>query len=52
MSAGQASGARGRFVWPQADSGKVHLTPAQLSMLLDGIDWRKPERIWRPTLAL
>ncbi len=20
---------RGRFVWPQADSGKVHLTPAQ-----------------------
>ena len=43
---------RGRFVWPQADRGKVHLTPAQLSMLLEGIDWRKPERTWRPTLAL
>ncbi|WP_454056715.1 IS66 family insertion sequence element accessory protein TnpB [Cupriavidus sp. Marseille-Q8015] len=43
---------RGRFVWPQADSGKVHLTPAQLSMLLEGIDWRKSERTWRPTLAL
>ncbi|SPK70629.1 conserved protein of unknown function (plasmid) [Cupriavidus taiwanensis] len=43
---------RGRFVWPQATSGKVHLTPAQRSMLLEGIDWRKPERTWRPTLAL
>jgi transposase len=30
---------RGRFVWPQADSGKVHLTQAQLSMLLEGINW-------------
>lgn len=38
---------RGRFVWPQATSGTVHLTPAQLSMLLEGIDWRRPERTWR-----
>ncbi|MFM0629582.1 IS66 family insertion sequence element accessory protein TnpB, partial [Paraburkholderia xenovorans] len=35
---------RGRFVWPQADGGKVHLTHAQLSMLLEGIDWRQPRR--------
>jgi transposase len=35
---------RGRFVWPQADSGKIHLTQAQLSMLLEGIDWRQPRR--------
>lgn len=35
---------RGRFVWPQADGGKVHLTSAQLSMLLEGIDWRQPRR--------
>lgn len=35
---------RGRFVWPQAQDGKVHLTAAQLSMLLEGIDWRRPER--------
>lgn len=35
---------RGRFVWPQADGGKVHLTAAQLSMLLEGIDWRQPRR--------
>ncbi|MCY0854162.1 IS66 family insertion sequence element accessory protein TnpB [Cupriavidus sp. D39] len=32
----------GRFVWPQADGGKIHLTQAQLSMLLEGIDWRQP----------
>ena len=31
---------RGRFIWPQATSGTVALTPAQLSMLLEGIDWR------------
>jgi len=42
---------RGRFIWPQANSGCVHLTPAQLSMLLEGIDWRRPERTWQPTLA-
>ena len=31
---------KGRFVWPSATTGKVTLTPAQLSMLLEGIDWR------------
>ncbi|SOE68822.1 IS66 Orf2 like protein [Burkholderia sp. OK233] len=35
---------RGRFVWPQADSGKIFLSTAQLSMLLEGIDWRQPRR--------
>lgn len=35
---------RGRFVWPQADGGKIHVTHAQLSMLLEGIDWRQPRR--------
>jgi transposase len=29
---------RGRFVWPQASSGTVSLTRAQLSMLLEGIE--------------
>jgi len=42
---------RGRFVWPQASSGAVHLTTAQLSMLLEGIDWRRPVRTWQPTMA-
>ena len=43
---------RGRFIWPQASSGSVTLTQAQLSMLLEGIDWRRPERTWRPQSAL
>jgi transposase len=47
---------RGRFVWPQisasgAEGAAVHLTPAQLAMLLEGIDWRMPERTWRPEAA-
>ena len=35
---------RGRFVWPQAESGTISLTRAQLSMLCEGIDWRSPLR--------
>jgi len=44
---------RGRFVWPstQAPGDAVMLTPAQLSMLIEGIDWRAPERTWRPAVA-
>jgi transposase len=43
---------RGRFVWPRATDGTVHLTPAQLSMLLEGIDWRRPLRTQAPQLAV
>ena len=42
---------RGRFVCPSASGGKVTVTPAQLSMLLEGIDWRAPVRSWRPLVA-
>ena len=35
---------RGRFIWPQAEKGAVSLSRAQLSMLLEGIDWRRPFR--------
>lgn len=35
---------RGKFVWPVTKTGKVNLTSAQLSMLLKGIDWCRPER--------
>ena len=42
---------RGRFIWPQAREGTVTLSPAQLSMLLEGIDWRAPRRTDRPTCA-
>jgi transposase len=42
---------QGHFVWPVTASGRVSLTPAQLSMLLEGIDWRAPQRVRRPELA-
>jgi len=42
---------KGRFVWPQASSGSVALTRAHLSMLLEGIDWRRPQRTWDPQAA-
>jgi len=34
---------RGRFVWPSARDGAVRLTSAQLAMLWEGIDWRRPD---------
>ena len=43
---------KGRFVWPQATSGSVSLTSAQLSMLLEGIDWRMPARTWQPKMVV
>jgi transposase len=43
---------RGRFVWPKAENGTVCLTRAQLSMLLEGIDWRRPERTHTPQIAV
>jgi transposase len=39
---------KGRFVWPQAKDGSVSLTAAQLSMLVEGIDWRQPVWTARP----
>ena len=42
---------KGHFQWPVTDTGRVSLTPAQLSMLLEGIDWRMPARVRRPELA-
>ena len=46
---------RGRFIWPQATSGTVSLSQAQLAMLLEGIDWddlfAATNRRWRCDLA-
>jgi len=42
----------GRFIWPQATSGSVSLSRAQLSMLLEGIDWRAPIRTAQPQLSV
>jgi transposase len=41
----------GHFVWPATGTDRVSLTPAQLSMLLEGIDWRVTVRPRRPELA-
>ncbi len=44
---------QGTFSWPSATEANrtLMLTAAQLSMLIDGIDWRSPERQWRPAVA-
>jgi transposase len=39
---------RGRFVWPSAADGVVKISTAQLGYLLEGIDWRMPQKTWRP----
>ena len=43
----------GVFLWPpQAEPGEtLMLNQAQLSMLIDGVDWRVPEQRWRPAVA-
>jgi transposase len=43
---------RGRFIWPKAESGTVSLTRAQLSMLCEGIDWRRPVRTAESLMAI
>ena len=44
---------QGLFWWPamQAPGQTVQLTRTQLGMLLEGINWRMPERRWRPLRA-
>ncbi len=42
---------RGRFIWPSPADGAICLSPAQVGYLLEGIDWRNPQRTWRPELA-
>ncbi|WP_280953508.1 IS66 family insertion sequence element accessory protein TnpB [Phyllobacterium phragmitis] len=34
---------KGRFPWPSASDGTARLTSAQLAMLWEGIDWRRPD---------
>lgn len=40
---------QGGFIWPRmSDPGRtVMLSPAQLAMPIEGIDWRTPEHRWR-----
>jgi transposase len=32
---------KGKFVWPPIVDGSLQLTPAQLALLIEGIDWRR-----------
>jgi len=41
-----------RFVWPQSGSGTVLLTAAQLSILLEGLEWRRVQPSWKPQVAV
>jgi len=31
----------GKFVWPPIVDGKMVLTPAQLTLLIEAMDWRR-----------
>ena len=42
---------RGRFIWPMTSEGVVTISAAQLGYLLEGIEWRAPQRTWRPEVA-
>jgi transposase len=43
----------GKFRWPQVADGVMRLSPAQLSALLEGLDWSRvhAQRVARPTAA-
>ncbi len=43
----------GRFTWPAIQDGVITLSASQLSVLLDGLDWRKiaPRAVERPLRA-
>jgi transposase len=45
---------KGRFVWPPIIDGAVTLTPAQLALLIEAMDWRRtvaPPAPAQPTLV-
>jgi transposase len=41
------------FLWPSnvEPGGTLPMSSAQLSMLIDGVDWRAPDQRWRPAVA-
>jgi transposase len=44
----------GRFVWPPIVDGAVALTPAQMALLIEAMDWRRtiaPPAPAQPTLV-
>jgi transposase len=41
----------GKFVWPTTIGDPVTITPAQLGYMLEGIEWRHPQRTYQPQVA-
>ena len=43
----------GKFGWPRIEDGVMRLTPAQLSALVEGLDWARvaPREVERPRAA-
>jgi transposase len=41
----------GTFLWPSAADGTVTISSGRMGYLLEGIDWRNPQKTWRPTKA-
>jgi transposase len=45
---------KGRFVWPPVIDERLRLTPGQLDLLIEGMDWRRTVPIeleYRPSVA-
>jgi transposase len=42
---------RGKFIWPLTVGEAVTISSAQLGYMLEGIDWRAPQRTWQPQVA-
>jgi transposase len=40
---------QGAFPWPATAAGKAVLSPAQTSLLLEGLGWRRVRPAWSPT---
>jgi len=45
------NGWSGPFLWPSPVDEYVAISTAQLGYMLDGVDWRNPQRTWRPAAA-
>ena len=42
---------QGHFSWPSATDGAVAISASAMACLLEGIDWRKPQKAWRPSMV-
>jgi transposase len=42
---------KGWFVWPSTTGEAVAISTGQLGYMLEGIDWRHPQKTWRPQAA-